>query len=460
MCVRSVEYFIERYCQIYDATSKNWMAFDLWPEQREALRQVLDNRLVVVLKARQLGLTWLLLAVVLWMALFQPGATILLFSKRDDEAVYLLSQERLRGIFRRLPAFLRVGIAPVSSNDHEWVLNNGSVIRAFPSNAGDSYTASFVLIDEADLVADLNRLMASVKPTIDAGGRMVLLSRSDKTRPQSPFKQIYRGARAGENGWQAIFMAWNARPDRTAGWYEAVRRDVLSRTASLDELWEQYPASDTEALAARSLDKRLPPEWLRGCLREMTPGENVIGLPGLEMYRPPMPGRAYVIGADPAEGNPTSDDSALEVLELESGEQVASLAGKFEPATFGSYIDQVAMLYNYASVMVERNNHGHAVLLWLTDNSNIACLSGLDGRRGWTQNSRSKAQLYASVAEALRGKRVLLHGFGTYTQLATIEGSSLSAPAGEHDDRAMAFGLAVCALERPGVMVFDNLFYD
>ena len=41
----------------------------------------------------------------------------------------------------------------------------------------------------------------------------------------------------------------------------------------------------------------------------------------------------YVVGADPAEGNPTSDPSALEVLDADSGEEVASLAGRYEPAT-------------------------------------------------------------------------------------------------------------------------------
>jgi hypothetical protein len=40
------------------------------------------------------------------------------------------------------------------------------------------------------------------------------------------------------------------------------------------------------------------------------------------------------IGFDgrPAEGNPSWDDSALVVLDAGTGEEVASLAGKFQPA--------------------------------------------------------------------------------------------------------------------------------
>jgi len=45
------------------------------------------HRLVIALKARQIGMTWLCAGFALWLILFHPAATILLFSKRDDEAV-------------------------------------------------------------------------------------------------------------------------------------------------------------------------------------------------------------------------------------------------------------------------------------------------------------------------------------------------------------------------------------
>jgi hypothetical protein len=100
------------------------------------------------------------------------------------------------------------------------------------------------------------------------------------------------------------------------------------------------------------------------------------------VYALPIPGRRYVVGADPAEGNPTSESSALEVLDVDSGEQMASLAGRYEPATFAAHVDTVGRYYNYAAVLVERNNHGHAVLLWLRDNSGLTCLAGHDGKPG------------------------------------------------------------------------------
>lgn len=448
-CKRNAAYFIDTYCYIYDATNRVWVPFRLWRAQATTLNIVLNNRLVVILKARQLGMTWLMLAFTLWLTLFRPAATILIFSKRDDEAIYLLGLERLRGMYNRLPFFLRCR-AIISDNDHEWALSNGSVVRAFPTSAGDSYTATLAIVDEADLVPDLNRLMNSVKPTIDGGGRMILLSRSDKSKPASEFKNIYRAAKQKLNGWVAVFLAWWVRPERDLAWYEAQRRDILSRTTSLDDLHQQYPATDTEALAPATLDKRIAAAWLEQCYSEARDISadipTVPAIPGLVIYARPRGDERFVIGADPAEGNPISDDSAATVLNRATGAEMAKLAGKFEPAVFAAHLDVIGKFFNNADMLVERNNHGHAVLLWLGEHSTLNVLIGIDDKPGWLTTVRSKSLMYDGCADALRNKETGLHSFDTFNQLASIDGASLSAPEGEHDDLATSYALGLKAM--------------
>ena len=270
-CRKSFAYFCGTYCRILadDGRGGAWVPFTLWPEQQRVARPVAREPAGRALKARQLGLTWLVLAFALWLLLFHPIATVLLFSRRDDEAVDLLAVRSARHV-RPLPALLKAS-GFKADNDHEWALSNGSRALAFPTTAGDSYTATLAVVDEADLCPDLDRLMRAVKPTIDAGGRMVLLSRADKSKPQSPFKRIYTAARQGRTDWVPVFLPWHARPDRDAAWYEAQRRDILHRTGSLDDLHEQYPATDAEALAPRTLDKRIAPAWLHQCYAEWEP---------------------------------------------------------------------------------------------------------------------------------------------------------------------------------------------
>jgi len=297
-------------------------------------------------------------------------------------------------------------------------------------------------------VPNLDSLLTSAKPTIDGGGKLVLLSRADKSKPESPFKQIYRAAKQGDSTWAYVFLPWWVRPSRDEIWYERERQNTLATTGTLDALYEQYPATDLEALAPRSLDKRIPAEWLQRVYREQaalptlaTP--NAPNLPGLAIFNSPSVGMTYVIGVDPAEGNPTSDDSALTVVNTATGEEVASLAGKYQPSTLAAAADTIGKYYQHAALMVERNNHGHAVLLWLRDNSFLHRLTGLDNAEGWLSNSKGKSVMYDAVADAIRDANTVIHSFGLFVQLSAIEGSILRAPSGQHDDRADSYALAL-----------------
>ncbi len=278
-------YFIGNYCQIYNATDRNWIPFDLWPEQQRVLQAMRENRHVIVLKARQLGLSWLTICYTLWLMLYHPAVTALIFSRRDDEAVDLLGA-RMKEVYYRLPTWMQTATVTTDSA-HNWHLSNGSRATALPTTGGRSYTASVVIVDEADFMADLDGLLNAVKPTIDAGGQIVMISTVDKGQPISPFKRIYRGARDGKTAWAHIFLPWQSRPDRDAVWYAAVKVDILERTGALDDLHQEYPATDTEALAPRTLDKRIPSTWIEACFLEMLPAlpDDAPALDGLEVYR-------------------------------------------------------------------------------------------------------------------------------------------------------------------------------
>lgn len=461
-CAASRSYFVNRFVQIFDAQAQGWIPFALWREQEHMLRSFDRHQLVIALKARQLGITWLCLGGdILWSMLFRPKAVALIFSKRDDEATYLLNEERLKGMYQRLPEWMQAR-AVTTDSAHQFGLSNGSMAYAFPTTGGDGYTATNVLVDEADLIPNFNQMMRSVKPTIDAGGRMVMISRVDKSKPESGFKNIYRGAKDGSNSWFPIFLPWYVRPERTRVWHEQQKQDAITNTGSLDDVFEQYPETDEQALMTRSSDKRLPGEWLLNAYAELAPlGDAVLRLakapavPGLRVYKLPKPERKYVMGVDTAEGNPTSDDSAAVVLDLETGEHVAVLVGKFEPETFAVYLAQTSAFFNQAPALVERNNHGHAVLLALKAHPHVRRLKGADKKDGWQTNAQSKALLYANAATAYRDSEGVLHDRQTYRQLGSIVGSTLSAPEGQHDDLAMADVLA-----RQGMIQALNGWFD
>ncbi len=288
-CSESAEYFIRNHVWIESPEARGWARFDLWPAQLEALGTLLSHRQVVVLKARQLGLTWLCVAFALWLMLFRAPAVVLLFSLREAEAKEL--GERLRRIYARLPEWMR-NRATVTQATDRWELSNGSR-----------------LVDEADFVPHLGDFLNAVKPTVDGGGRLVLVSTADKARPLSPFKRLFRAAWAGTGDYAAVFLPWSARPGRDEAWYARMRAEMRVQRESDDDLHQEYPATPEEAMRVRSSHARLAEGQVRAALAEATPlpverqPASTPRLAGLRIYGAPRAGASYVCGADPAEGN-------------------------------------------------------------------------------------------------------------------------------------------------------------
>ena len=160
------------------------------------------------------------------------------------------------------------------------------------------------------------------------------------------------------------------------------------------------------------------------------PPGSVPRLPGLSVWEEPIAGRRYVIGADPAEGNPNSDESAACVVDAETWAEVAELAGKIEPSMFGAYLDELGRWYNNADVMAERNNHGHLLIRELQRLGNLRVLEGYDGKPGWLSNVKGKPLLYGLLADAVRDGTCTIRGSETAAQLASVEASTLRAPVG------------------------------
>lgn len=228
-CADDVVYFINKYCQIYDNDTKTWIPFRLWLFQvsdlQVAIALTADGRSplykrLIILKARQEGYTWLFgIAHKLWKMIFHPITEVLVFSQSDEEAMAVLSEQRLRGMYYRLPDWMRVPIK--KDNDHEVRLENGSGIRALPeTRGGDSRTVTDIVIDEADLVNDLDDLLARCQPTLGENGQLIVIGRAVKKKPGSPFKRRYRAAKeamlSGEpSEWnKVLFAPWYY---RTAG---------------------------------------------------------------------------------------------------------------------------------------------------------------------------------------------------------------------------------------------------
>ncbi len=458
-CAADFMYWCNTYAHIFDNETKSWILFSLWDAQMEAAQLALDNQYAMALKTRQIGITWLwAIALKLWKMIFHPITQVLVFSQGEDEAYALLGEQRMRGMYSHLPEWMQLGLGSVNSKS-QFSLDNGSGIEALPpTRGGDSRTVTDLVIDEADLIENFSELLARAEPTVGRNGSILLIGRAAKKSPNSPFKRMYKAARAGDSKYKAIFIPWYAHPEWDQTRYDREKADIFNRTGSLDDLYEQHPATDTEALAARSLDKRFHPDIIQRIHRERkpidVPGAPII--PGLRIYRAPEAGRTYGIGADPSGGTTDGDPAVASVGDAGTYEQVAVLECKAEADVFANYVATLAEWYNKAAVLFELNNHGLAMLANLKAHG-VTLRHGINrrgdtGKPGWLTTAPSKHMLYDTAAKVFEdvmreaaevGQPILpvIYDLKTAVEMSSIDVDTLSAPEGDHDDHAMAFVL-------------------
>lgn len=243
------------------------MPFTLWPAQVKLIWRLMVERMVIILKARQLGISWLVCAYVLWLCFFQAGKVALLFSKGQLEANELA--RRISVLYHRLPAWMRAaGPELVKDNTGELIWSNGSRVQSLPAtqNAGRTFTASLVVLDEFAFVQWAEQLYTALKPTIDGGGQLIILSTANGTG--NLFHELWERARQGISRFQTAFLDWRARPDRDEAWYAATAADAVQSSL----MGQEYPATPEEAFSATNAARFLPSIlWWDNCREELAP---------------------------------------------------------------------------------------------------------------------------------------------------------------------------------------------
>jgi len=240
--------------------------FDLWGAQIKIIWMFLQYRLFIILKARQLGISWLCCAYALWLCVFQAGRRVLLLSRGQNEANELL--RRVKVMYERLPDWMRALVKVVKLNTSEIVFSNGSSVESLPAtkDSARSLTASLVIADEFAFMQWANELYTGLKSTIDGGGQLIILSTANGAR--GLFHQLWKKAIERLNNFVPIFLSWRMRPGRDDGWYARVASEAVSTSLMMQE----YPANPDEAFSATDAEKFLADMlWWDNCREEVPP---------------------------------------------------------------------------------------------------------------------------------------------------------------------------------------------
>jgi len=427
------------HVKILDATTNQIINYEMWPHLAEFIKAVFTYPQVIVLKSKQVGISWTLAALaVLWCD--KVGANVIEISKGEDQAADLLSKSRF--IEDHLPKYLQ----HERDKDGTFLIhfkNRHSRIHTVPSTptAGLGETASLVICDENEFHPYASENWGNLKPTIDAGAHCIVVSTADPTSIDSHFKVLWREARRGNNNFYPLFIPWDAVPKRNEEWLEHVKKDY-------DQEWQfkaNYPASEEEALSpilgrmvfdAASLQK----------MQQNAIKEEEIRQGCIHIYRRPKVGVQYMAGVDMAEGR--GGDYSVLWIEGKEGlgrELVAVIhSNRVLPDTFSYMSYELLREYYNPRVIGGADAFGTRFLEDLVahgyDRGKIYCSDKKREKLGYIESGKTRDKDLVEMERSIRGNMQIhfIPAIKEFFAFQIAENGRMEAAAGSHDDLVMA----------------------
>lgn len=207
--------------------------FITWKVQDDALLQLADaidnQHHALIHKTRDMGATWLVVALFQWYWQFRPNTTFLEMSRKevlvdrrgDMDSLF----EKHRFMLKWQPEWLR----PKSIVDNSMHLENkdiGTNIEGESTNenAGQASRKTAVFIDEAARIRELEAIDLALADTSGC-----LIYNSTPQGPNTHFTRIYRSLKSGQRQGKLIVMPWWLHPlkGRDAKIVEVDGREVV-----------------------------------------------------------------------------------------------------------------------------------------------------------------------------------------------------------------------------------------
>ena len=481
-CAGDFKYFLSKCCLVVAPTMDKpggVKPMEMWPHIISTADILLKERLIVWMKSRQVGASWLIAAYVLWFATSHKGASILLLSKDEIAGVELL--DKVKRLEKNLPNYLKFE-ADEYSKLHIHYSYWDSHIRVFAATetAGVSFTASMVVCDEWEQQQYARRNFDEIKPTVDAGGQFIGIFTPNPEDPSSFAKSKFIGALSGDNGFMPIFTPYDCVPGRDEEWWEARYKEASCEGFDLDGVGSpdlymarNYPRSIDEALAPLRTSSAFDREALDNMMGKT---ENPLKLANVDIdqsichvYQRFLIGEAYVCGTDTSHGV-GKDYSVSVILDCNTGAVVADICSTtLTPEALAYHTVKLLKLYADPIWFIEDNDWGRTVIS-TAQNLGYRNLGYRDADKkhvGWHTGDVSRFNLFGALIPAVNNGHITIFNKEGVKQLYDCiknakKDGRIEAKKGGHDDYPIALGIAYInrnkALNR-SMGIYNPTFY-
>jgi hypothetical protein len=454
-CKSDFEYFCRNYIVIELPGGDVYL--NPYKEQLKLIKTIEQEKTVLVLKSRQIGISTIVQAYITWLTTFFDNVVVGIISKDGPEATSFA--RNIMSMLDKLPKWMTPGFK--KRTEQTFILSNGSKVYATPVNPSTpektlrGKAITFLVIDEAAFVPHIEEAwtgMVSALATSQKHARQngipygtVLLSTPNKTEGVGKwFFTRYQKALSNSDIFKLFKIHWKDIPElaNDPSWYETQRKlfgyDEKAIKQELDlvflpgsgsffseEICEKLQSIDCKPIEVLKLFNG---EWWK--------------------FKQPEKGKYYLIGVDTA-GEHGEDNSAITVWDYVTLEQVCEYQGKCSVTDFTKVVALACAQYS-GIVVVENNSYGNQVCEAL-DRSEFAPMLYKEKRSenkvvtGLSTNSKTRPlmidSLYSYIAETpeiVKSRRLALELVGLVSKASgRVEGDE-----GCRDDLALATACA------------------
>jgi hypothetical protein len=429
----------------------------------------------IVLKARQMGISTWIAARFFLSTIMRPGTLTVQVAHTQEAA-----EEIFRMVHRfveNLPQDLKSGALNRSKSNRRQLVFPGldseyRVESAGDANAGRGLTIQNLHCSEvARWGANAAEVLASLRAAVPPNGEIVL-----ESTPNGMGGCFYREwQKADETGYVRHFYPW---------WMDAGYRiekeeeeKLLDGPLSEDErrLMETFGLDRGQIgfrrQARNNFGERAAEEFAEDpatCF--LASGSSVFDTAKIEarmqvlaevvetrengriqVWLPVARGRQYILGVDPAGGGSGGDYACVEVIDRASGLQCAELYEHYTPEELAAQAAKLGREYNDALMVVERNNHGHAVLAMLERVEQYEPLFRKNRCVGWATTMLTRPMMLERFGAILVAHSELFHSRRLLEECRSFvrhADGRIAASEGGHDDAIMAMAMALAVREQ------------
>lgn len=455
-CAKNFFYWCHRYVKILHPKFGT-IPFVPYKYQRRVIKEYETKRFNMISKFRQGGLSTLAVLWGLWKCMYQKDQQIYFLSKTDREA--LAAAEIARRAMDNFPYWM-YDANQADITKHEKKFNDvGSKICFYTPEAARGKSATYIIIDEAAFIEKMEEHWKAMYPVVATGGHIEVISTVNGLG--NWYEETYHEAESGRNFFNIINLDYWEHPTyANPEWAQSMRAN-LGEKGWQQEVLRDFLGSGETYISSNiigELDKKVRSEEpVRAAFEKWTNEEqqkqNYIN-GALWIWKEPMEGHEYIIGADCSEGvGKDGDNSCFQIIDAISLEQVAEFYSNLTPPhIFAQIINQIGIYYNSATVVIENNAIGGAVLNSLSNDLGYESIyyehkKGIASRPGVKMGPSNRPLLLEAMQHRLNNNSLKINSKRLVNELKTFifspQKKRAEAIKGKHDDAIMAICLAL-----------------